>query len=90
MVAIDDLALRCPFIHINPRLYSVNRYGSIGGSSRTPCSSAKREFAVEKQIVYQGQALTVSHYRLQMPDGKVIERDIVERPESVLVLPIGQ
>jgi 8-oxo-dGTP pyrophosphatase MutT (NUDIX family) len=34
--------------------------------------------------------LTVSHYRLQMPRGKVIERDIVERPESVLVLPVGQ
>ncbi|SRR5258708_7853664 len=32
----------------------------------------------------------MNHYRLQMPDGKVIERDIVERPESVLVLPVGQ
>ena len=31
-----------------------------------------------------------SHYRLRMPDGKLIERDIVERPESVLVLPVGQ
>jgi 8-oxo-dGTP pyrophosphatase MutT (NUDIX family) len=81
---------RCPFIHINPRLYIVKRYGSFKDSSRTPRSSAKREFAVEKQTIYQGEALTVSHYRLQMPDGKVIERDIVERPESVLVLPIGQ
>ncbi len=52
--------------------------------------SAKRGFAVEQQTVYQGQVLTVSHYRLQMPGGKVIERDIVERPESVLVLPVGQ
>jgi hypothetical protein len=82
--------VRCPFIHINPRLQSVNRYGSVRGGSRTSRSSAKREYAVERQTVYQGQALTVSHYRLQMPDGKVIERDIVERPESVLVLPIGQ
>jgi hypothetical protein len=32
----------------------------------------------------------VNHYRLQMPGGKEIERDIVERPESVLVLPVGQ
>ena len=53
-------------------------------------SSAKREYAVEKQTVYQGQVLTVSHYRLRMPDGRVIERDIVERPKSVLVLPDGQ
>lgn len=27
---------------------------------------------------------------MRMPDGDVIERDIVERPESVLVLPVGQ
>lgn len=32
----------------------------------------------------------MNHYRLQMPGGKVIERDIVEGPESVLVLPVGQ
>jgi 8-oxo-dGTP pyrophosphatase MutT (NUDIX family) len=82
--------IRCPFIHINPRLRTVNRYGSVGGSSRTPRSSVKREYAVERQTVYQGQVLTVSHYCLQMPDGKVIERDIVERPGSVLVLPVGQ
>ncbi len=82
--------VRCPFIHINPRLHTVNRYGSVGGSSRTPRSSARREYAIEKQTIYQGQVLTVSHYRLQMPDGKVIERDIIERPASVLVLPVGQ
>ncbi len=80
----------CPFIHINPRLHSVNRYGSVGGGSRKPRTSARREYAIEKQTIYQGQVLTVSHYRLQMPDGKAIERDIVERPESVLVLPVGQ
>lgn len=82
--------VRCPFVHINPRLRIVKRYGSFRDLSKTPRSSAKREFAVEKQTIYQGQTLTVSHYRLQMPDGKLIERDIVERPESVLVLPIGQ
>jgi len=27
---------------------------------------------------------------MRMPEGAVIERDIVERPESVLVLPVGQ
>ena len=34
--------------------------------------------------------LEKDHYRLQMPGGKVIERDIVEGPESVLALPVGQ
>jgi hypothetical protein len=55
-----------------------------------PHVSAKREFASEKQLVYQSHVLTVNHYLLQLPDGREIERDIVERPESVLVLPLGQ
>jgi len=76
--------VRCPFIYINPRLHSVNRYSSVGEGLRTLRSAAKRNYTVEKQTVYQGQVLTVSHYRLQMPDDKVIERDIVEHPESVL------
>lgn len=46
--------------------------------------------AVEKQTVYQGQVPKVDHYRLKLSDGREIERDIAERPESVLVLPIGQ
>ena len=82
--------MRCPFIHIHTRLRIVKQYGSLFDTSRTPRMSAKRAFAVEKQTIYQGGILRVDHYRLQMPDGKVIERDIVERPESVLVLPVGQ
>jgi 8-oxo-dGTP pyrophosphatase MutT (NUDIX family) len=89
-IASYSRLVRCPFIHINPRLHIVKRFGSFGGSSRTPRSSARREYAIEHETVYQGQVLTVSHYRLQMPDGKLVERDIVERPESVLVLPVGQ
>ena len=80
----------CPFIHIHTRLHIVKQYGSLYDSTRRYRISAKLEFAVEKQTVYQGQILTVYHYRLQMPGGKVIERDIVERPESVLVLPVSQ
>src|SRR6266516_1875567 len=80
----------CPFIHIHTRLHIVKQYGSLLDSTRRDRISAKLEFAVEKQKVYQGPILAVNHYRLRMPDGKVIERDIVERPESVLVLPIGQ
>ena len=40
--------------------------------------------------MYQGSVLTVNKYQMRMPNGDVIERDIVERPESVLVLPVGQ
>jgi hypothetical protein len=58
--------VRCPFIHINPRLHIVNRYGSFAGSARIPRLSVKREFFVEKQTVYQGEVLTVSD---GLPDG---------------------
>ncbi len=34
--------------------------------------------------------LAVNQYRWHTPNGDEIERDIVERPESVLVLPVGQ
>ncbi len=68
----------------------MNRYGSFGGDSRTPHSSAKREYAVEQQTVFQSEVLAVSHYRMHLPDGSEIERDIVERPDSVQVLPVGQ
>ncbi len=68
----------------------LKQFGSLLDSSRIPRISAKREFAIEKRLVYQGQVLTVDHYRLQLPGGREIERDIVERPESVLVLPVGQ
>ncbi len=68
----------------------MKQYGSLHDSTRRNRISAKLEFAVKKQTVYHGQVLAVNHYRLQTPGGKVIERDIVERPESVLVLPIGQ
>ncbi len=82
--------VHCPFIHIHTRLHIVKQYGSLPDTVRRTGISAKREFAIEKQTVFQGSVLTVNHYRLQMPGGKVIERDIVERPESVLVLPLGQ
>jgi len=34
--------------------------------------------------------LAVNQYRFRMPDDQEVVRDIVERPESVLVLPVGQ
>jgi len=82
--------MRCSFIHINSCLHVVKGYGSFEDSSRTPRFSAKREYTIEQQMIYKGHVLTINHYRLQMPDGEVVERDIVERPESVLVLPVGQ
>jgi hypothetical protein len=65
-------------------------YGSLLALTEvSPHMTPRREFSVAKQTVYQGNVLAVNQYRLRMPNGEEIERDIVERPESVLVLPVG-
>ena len=74
----------CPFIHVYTRLHTVKQYGSLAGS-KVRHEAAKRQYAISKETVYQGPVLTVNKYQIRMPDG-----DIVERPESVLVLPVGQ
>ncbi len=79
-----------PFVHVHTRLHTIKQYGSPSDDSKIKHVAAKRQFAVSKQKVYQGPVLTVNQYQLQMPNGKEIVRDIVERPESVLVLPVGQ
>jgi 8-oxo-dGTP pyrophosphatase MutT (NUDIX family) len=81
---------RCPFVHINTRLHTTKLYGSPAPGRREAHTSLKREFAVSKETVYQGSVLRVNQYRFRMPDGQTVIRDIVERPESVLVLPVGQ
>ena len=81
---------RCPFIHINTRLHTTKLYGSLAPVRREARTSLKREFAVSKEMVYQGSVLAVNQYRFRMPDDQEVVRDIVERPESVLVLPVGQ
>jgi 8-oxo-dGTP pyrophosphatase MutT (NUDIX family) len=78
-----------PFIHVHTRLHTVKQYGSLVGSN-VRHETAKRKYAISKETVYQGPVLTVNKYQMRMPDGEVIERDIVERPESVLLLPVGQ
>src|SRR6266700_1331045 len=78
-----------PIIHVHTRLHLVKQYGSLTNSKVTH-ETAKRKYAVSKETVYQGPVLTVNKYQLQMPNGEMLERDIVERPESVLVLPVGQ
>ena len=43
-----------------------------------------------KETVYQWHVLTVNKYQMPMPDSDLIERGLVERSKSVLVLPVGQ
>ena len=79
-----------PFVHLDTRKHTVTRYGELHPHTSPPPSvSPKQEFTVAKHVIYQGPTLTVTQHRLQMPNGKEIIRDIVERPESVIVLPIA-
>lgn len=79
-----------PFIHLHTLQHTVKPYGIFSlDAPRTPALSVKREFTIAEQIVYQGPVITVRQYRLQMPKGKEVLRDIVERPESVLIVPVA-
>jgi 8-oxo-dGTP pyrophosphatase MutT (NUDIX family) len=80
-----------PFMHLDTRRHTVQRYDGPSfpaGASRSV--APKREFVTARQTVYQGSVLTVNQYRLRMPDGEEIVRDIAERPESLLVVPVAQ
>jgi 8-oxo-dGTP pyrophosphatase MutT (NUDIX family) len=84
-------SLGLPFVHVSTRKHPTKQYGAFPqNSTRVDHVTARREFAVSKQTVYQGPVLRVDKYHMCLPNGKQIERDIVERPESVLVLPVGQ
>lgn len=83
-------ALKRPFVHIHTRLHTIQQYGSPRGNAQTLCGVPRREQAISRQTVYQGDVFTVNQYRWQSPNHGEIVRDIVERPESVLVLPLGQ
>ncbi len=89
-VASYARTLKRPFVHIHTRLHTIQQYGSLRENPQAPCGVPRREQAISKETVYQGDVLTVNQYRWRLPDHSEIVRDIVERPETVLVLPIGQ
>jgi 8-oxo-dGTP pyrophosphatase MutT (NUDIX family) len=80
----------CPFIHIDTRLHIVKTYGEVSTHKRaTHAVSPKQEFSMTQRSVYQGATLVVKQYHICMPDGKEVVRDVVTRPESILILPVG-
>jgi 8-oxo-dGTP pyrophosphatase MutT (NUDIX family) len=79
-----------PFIHLDTLQRTVKSYGSFSPETpKNPALSVKREFTIGEQVVYQGSTITVRQYHLRMPNGNEVLRDIVERPESVLILPVA-
>ncbi len=90
-VASYARSVGCPFVHLDTRHQTVKTYGNpFAHAKRSLTLSAKQEFTVAKQTVYQGSTLNVNQYHLRMPDGKEVVRDVLERPESILILPMGQ
>jgi 8-oxo-dGTP pyrophosphatase MutT (NUDIX family) len=81
----------CPFIHIDTKKLIVKTYGEKTARERLlHMTSPKQEFPVAKQQVYHGSTLLVNQYHVRMPDGKEVVRDVMERPESMLILPVGR
>src|SRR5579885_3690456 len=79
-----------PFVHLHTRKHTVTVHGTFSPQEQTMLPTApKRTFTVSQRQIYQGPVLTLNQYKLHMPGGKELTRDIVERPESVLVLPLG-
>ncbi|BCL79605.1 NUDIX hydrolase [Ktedonobacteria bacterium brp13] len=80
----------CPFIHINTKSLLVKTYGEKTACTRfLHTTSPKQEFTVAKQQVYSGSTLVVNQYHVRMPDGNEVVRDVMERPEGILILPVG-
>ena len=81
----------CPFIHIDTKRLMVKTYGEKSTREQSPhTTSPKQEFTVAKRQAYKGSTLVINQYHVRMPDGKEVVRDVLERPESMLILPIGQ
>ncbi len=79
-----------PFLHLHTLQHTVKDYGAFSlNTPGKPELSVKREFTIAEQVVYQGSVITVRQYHLRMPNGKEVLRDIVERPESVLIVPVA-
>ncbi len=77
-----------PFVHIHTKKQLVQRYNNQSGQPHLP-SVPQREQAVRDQLIYQGATLGLHHYHFLLTNGEEIVRDIVERPESVLIVPVN-
>ncbi len=78
----------CPFIHIHHQKQQLQTYGDIQHRPERS-TGVKREEAVSTQLLYCGPILTVHQYRFRTNHDEEIIRDIVERPESVLIVPVN-
>jgi 8-oxo-dGTP pyrophosphatase MutT (NUDIX family) len=77
-----------PFVQINATKQAVQMYGDLQNEPILP-STVKQEDTISRQLLYQGPTLSVHQYHFSTAKGEEIVRDIVERPESVLIVPVN-
>ncbi|WP_376794423.1 NUDIX hydrolase, partial [Thermogemmatispora sp.] len=53
-------------------------------------AAPRRPAAQRVQVVYRGSIFSVKQYDIPLANGGIVTREIAERPDSVLVLPLGQ
>lgn len=79
--------MRRPFMHIHTKKQVVQTYGDQQHILPLPLA-LKREDMICDQLLYQGSALKLHQYCYRSANGEEVVRDVVERPESVLIVPI--
>ncbi len=77
-----------PFVQINTTKQVVQKYGDLQSESMLP-STVKRENEISCQLLYQGPTLSIHRYHFSTDKGEEVVREIVERPESVLIVPVN-
>jgi 8-oxo-dGTP pyrophosphatase MutT (NUDIX family) len=77
----------CPFIHIDLRNQSIRPYHNpIKRVQDAPLSASP---LVQRTRRYQGTTLALDEYHIGFAPGKEAVREIVERPASVLIVPVN-
>lgn len=77
-----------PFVHINATKQAMQIYGDLHNEHVLPLA-VKQEDTISRQLLYQGPTLSLHQYHFSTTTGEKIVRDIVERPESVLIVPVN-
>jgi 8-oxo-dGTP pyrophosphatase MutT (NUDIX family) len=75
------------WVHLDTRQHRTSVYPA---SPSHRGAAPRRQAAQGVQVAYQGSIFSVKHYTIPLANGRVVTREIVERPDSVLVLPVGQ
>ncbi len=78
----------CPFVQIDVRNQRIRQYHNPAGRYMQNVSLASSSL-VHRTRRYQGTTLALDEYHIRFPNGEETSRESVERPESVLIVPVN-